>query len=262
MKTIDAAEQPIIAEMLSTMENIFRQQGVEYYLVGAFARDIHLSTGASYTNTRKTKDIDIAIMLANEEAFYAVKEALLQTGQFTAHTTETIKLYYQQRIEIDLLPFGEIENEKAETVLTKPQTFIMDVPGFKEVQPYVTTKTLDNGQAVNVCSLEGIILLKLFSWNDRKERDKDITDIETILHHYLELLDLEEYGRYTDVLELYDTEDADNYQNLVGARIAGRKIGEMLRDAPEIRQRIQMILLLRLNMLWQAIRDGMNDDRN
>lgn len=260
MKTIDATEQPIIAEMLSTMENIFRQQGVEYYLVGAFARDIHLSKGTTYTNTRKTKDIDIAIMLASEEQFYAVKEALLQTQQFTAHPTETIKVYYQQRIEIDLLPFGEIENEKAETVLTKPQTFIMDVPGFKEVQPYVTTRNLGNGQAVNVCSLEGIVLLKLFSWNDRKERDKDITDIQTILHHYLELLDLEEYGRYTDVLELYDTDDADNYQSLVGARIAGRKIKDMLADAPEIRQRIQLILLLRLDMVWQAIRDGMNDE--
>jgi predicted nucleotidyltransferase len=260
LKTIDAAEQPLIAEMLATMEDIFRRQGVEYYLVGAFARDIHLSKGPTYANTRRTKDIDIAIMLANEEEFYAVKEALLQTGAFTAHATETIKLFYQQRLEIDLLPFGEIENEKAETVLTKPQTFIMDVPGFKEAQAYVTTKNLDNGQAVNVCSLEGIILLKLFSWNDRKERDKDITDIETILRHYLELLDLEEYGRYANVLELYDTDDADNYQSLVGARIAGQKIRDMLKDASEIRQRIQMILLLRLDMLWQAIRDGMNDE--
>ncbi len=259
MKPIDAEEKPIIAEMLAAMENIFRQQEVEYYLVGAFARDMHLSQGLTYTNKRKTKDIDIAIMLASEEAFYNIKQALLQTGQFTAHATETIKLYYQQRIEIDLLPFGAIENEKAETVLTRPQTFIMDVPGFKEVQPYVTTKALDNGQSVNVCPLEGIVLLKLFSWNDRKERDKDITDIQTILHHYLELMDLEEYGRYTNVLDLYDTEDADNYQSLVGARIAGRKIRDMLMPAPAINQRVQSILLLRLDSLWQAIRDGMND---
>jgi predicted nucleotidyltransferase len=259
LKPIDAEEKPIIAEMLAAMENIFRQQEVEYYLVGAFARDMHLSQGLTYTNKRKTKDIDIAIMLASEEAFYNIKQALLQTGQFTAHATETIKLYYQQRIEIDLLPFGAIENEKAETVLTRPQTFIMDVPGFKEVQPYVTTKALENGQSVNVCPLEGIVLLKLFSWSDRKERDKDITDIQTILHHYLELMDLEEYGRYTNVLDLYDTEDADNYQSLVGARIAGRKIRDMLMPAPEINQRVQSILLLRLDRLWQAIRDGMND---
>jgi predicted nucleotidyltransferase len=260
LKTIDAAEQPVIAEMLTLMENIFRQQGVDYYLVGAFARDMHLSEGATYTNTRKTKDIDIAIMLADEEQFYTVKEALLQTGRFTAHTTETIKLYYQQSIEIDLLPFGDIENEKAETVLSKPQLFVMDVPGFKEVQPYITTKALHNGKNVNVCSLEGIILLKLFSWSDRKERDKDITDIETILHHYLELLDLEEYGRYSSVLDLYDTEDADNYQRQVGARIAGRKMAAMLKNTPEIAQRIKTILLLRLDMYWQAMRDGMNDE--
>jgi hypothetical protein len=95
----------------------------------------------------------------------------------------------------------------------------------------------------------------------KRERDKDITDIQTILYHYLELLDLEEYGRYIDVLDLYDTDDADNYQSLVGARIAGRKIRDMLAKAPEINQRVKLILLLRLDRLWQAIRDGMNDDQ-
>lgn len=260
MKTIDVAEQPIIAEMLAEMQHIFREQGVEYYLVGAFARDMHLQEGPTYTNTRKTKDIDIAIMLASEQQFYAIKEALLQTGKFASHATETIKLYYQQRIEIDLLPFGEIENEKSETVLNKPQLFVMDVPGFREVQPFATTKTLTNGKLVNVCTLEGIIVLKLFAWADRKERDKDITDIETILRHYLELMDLEEYGQYTDVLELYDTDDADNYQSLVAARIVGRKIKNIMDSAPERKQQLQLILLLRLDMLWQAIRDGMLDE--
>jgi predicted nucleotidyltransferase len=119
---------------------------------------------------------------------------------------------------------------------------------------------LPNGLQVNVCSLAGIVLLKLFSWNDRKERDKDITDIKIILHHYLELQDLEEYGLYTHVLDLYDPEDVNNYQSLVAARIVGNKISDMLQQAPEVKQRIASILLLRLDSHWQAINDGLNDN--
>jgi predicted nucleotidyltransferase len=48
-------------------------------------------------------------MIADEGQFYTIKDALLQTGAFTAHETEAIKLCYKHAIEIDLMPFGDIE---------------------------------------------------------------------------------------------------------------------------------------------------------
>jgi hypothetical protein len=42
-QTIDLLN-PLVAEMLKIMETVFRTYKVDYYLVGAIARDISLST--------------------------------------------------------------------------------------------------------------------------------------------------------------------------------------------------------------------------
>lgn len=54
---------PLVAEMLKIMEAVFRAFEVDYYLVGAIARDISLSTQESLEAKRKTNDVDIAILL-------------------------------------------------------------------------------------------------------------------------------------------------------------------------------------------------------
>jgi predicted nucleotidyltransferase len=123
---------PAVLGLLAAAEKIFKQFGVEFYLVGALARDIHLSANPAFMPQRKTKDVDIAILLSDEDQFYAIKEAMVNSGDFSVHETEAIKLIYKQSIEIDLLPFGGIENELRETFLHKPRLFVMNVPGFME----------------------------------------------------------------------------------------------------------------------------------
>ena len=103
-----------------------------------------------------------------EGQFYAIKEALLQTGVFTAHETEAIKLFYKQAIEFDLMPFGEIENENRKIRIYKPQLFVMDVPGFKEVFPSAEEIEISNSSRLKVCSLEGLVLLKLIAYDDNR----------------------------------------------------------------------------------------------
>src|SRR3954471_15750947 len=101
----------VVLEALAAFQPVLEQYNIDFYLVGAVARDIHLSSNPAWAPKRKTNDVDIAVMIADEGQFYDIKNALIQTGNFTAHETETIKLFYKQAIEIDLMPFGEIENE-------------------------------------------------------------------------------------------------------------------------------------------------------
>jgi predicted nucleotidyltransferase len=95
----------LVRQMLTAFAHVLQQLDIDFFLVGAAARDIRLSADPGYTPKRATKDVDIAIMLASEKQFYQVKEALLATGDFTAHDELAIKLYYKQGVEIDLLPF-------------------------------------------------------------------------------------------------------------------------------------------------------------
>ena len=110
---------PFIAEMLKLMGNVFREYNVDYYLVGALARDIRLSAHESFAAKRRTKDVDIAVMLDDEDLFYAVKDALVATGHFEESENKPIKLIYKGGIEVDLLPFGEIETEDRELQLSR-----------------------------------------------------------------------------------------------------------------------------------------------
>jgi len=250
---------PIVLELLTTAEKIFKQFGVEFYLVGALARDIHLSANPALAPQRKTKDVDIAILVSNEDQFYAIKEAMTNSGDFLPHDTETIKLIYKHSIEIDLLPFGEIENELRETQLHKPRLFVIDVPGFSEAYVDIEEFELGNNVKLKVCSLEALVLLKIIANDNKPERTKDITDIEHIISVYFDLYDEIIYQEKSDVLDIYDTND-NNYLKLVSARIIGHHIGDILTNSVALRYHVIEILRKRATIpYYHEIEDGILD---
>ncbi|SEV91619.1 Predicted nucleotidyltransferase [Chitinophaga sp. YR573] len=250
---------PAVLELLAAAEKIFKQFGVEFYLVGALARDIHLSVNPTFMPQRKTKDVDIAILISDEDQFYAIKEAMVNGGDFSVHETEAIKLIYKQSIEIDLLPFGGIENELRETLLHKPRLFVIDVPGFMEAFIDIEEFEFENNIKLKVCSLEAIILLKIIANDDNPRRTKDITDIEHIISVYFDLNDEKIYQEELDVLDLYDTNDND-YLKLVSARIIGRYIGNLLTNSIALYERIIYILRRKTSIPYRhAIQEGMLD---
>ena len=248
---------PVIAELLTDLSAVFSRFGIDFYLVGAVARDIHLSANDHLSAARGTKDVDLAITISDEGQYNLVKAALVETGLFEAHQTEAIKLIYRNSVEVDLLPFGEIEQPNRNVKLTDP-TFVLNMPGFTEIYPFVKDFKLGNGQIVKVCTMEGIVLLKLIAHNDRPQRTKDIIDIEHIIQCYFELYDDDIYLSHHEILELYDTNDLD-YIQLVCARLIGRKMKTMLENSPELAQRLIAILSKRETARWQSMFDGMHD---
>jgi predicted nucleotidyltransferase len=248
----------MLLETLAALQPVFVEFNIDFYLVGAVARDIHLSCNLALSPKRKTKDVDIAVMIADEGQFYSIKDALLQTGVFTAHETEAIKLFYKQAIEIDLMPFGEIENEHREIRIHKPKLFVMDVPGFKEVFPSAEEIEISNGNRLKVCSLEGLVLLKLIAYDDNPNRVKDLSDIDHIIAVYFDLYDNTIYEEHMDVMDEYET-DHPAYLQLVSARIIGRKINVLLKDEASLLDRTINITRKRLLETWQALADGIEE---
>lgn len=143
---------PLVAELLKDLGKVLREFDVDFFLVGAIARDIRLGAHEQFRATRRTNDVDMAILMGSEDQFHNVKEALLATGDFAAHPIEPIKLLYKAAVELDLLPFGDIENEERETRLQKPRLFVMDMPGFQEVLPHAEIMELGDGVQCKISS--------------------------------------------------------------------------------------------------------------
>ena len=247
-----------VKELLIKLEAVLRKIGIDFYIVGAVARDIQLSVDPALAPHRKTKDVDIAIMIADEKQYYEVKRELLATEGFTAHETKAIKFFYKQSIELDLLPFGDIENEDRETRIHKPRLFVMDMPGFLEVLPVAKEIELVEGTNLKVCSLEGLVLLKLIAYSDDSQRTKDLTDIDHIISVYFDLDPDLIYDNYMDLLDQYDPNNPI-YLQLISARIIGIKIGHLLKDSLPLNERVLNIINKRPLETWQAMATGVEN---
>lgn len=244
--------------MLKDMEAILTEFEVDFYIVGAIARDFHLSAKDWAVSIRKTDDVDLAIMLNDAGQFNKIKETLIASGNFTPDKTEHIKLYYKEAIEVDLIPFGKIESTNGYVYLQSPNLFTLNMPGFKEIYPFVQEVSFGESLSVKVCSVEGIVILKLIAHRDRPDRTKDITDIEHIIAVYFELSDEDIYEDHFDVMELYPTERGD-YLQMVSARVIGRKMQIILKESDELRKTMITILEKRFEDWATAIHAGMKD---
>lgn len=248
--------QPL-RDLLQQVGNVLWQHGVDYFIVGAVARDIQLSAVKRTTPLRKTNDLDVALLINDEAQFIAIKESLVATGLFEAVQQNPVKLIFQHAIELDLLPFGGIVNEQLEARISKPTVFVMDVPGFKEAHSSAITWNIE-GANVNICSLEGLVLLKLLAYGDNSSRTKDLTDIDHIISAYFELCHDKIYEEHFDLMEQYNT-TAPDYLEVISARVIGRIIRDLLADSTRVKLRVEATLQKRPVATWQALLSGLND---
>lgn len=205
---------------------------------------------------RQTVDVDVAVLLQHPEQFIAIKAALVDTGQFTAVPNFPFRLIYNDKIELDILPFGEIENDDRQLKLNPD--IVLNMTGFREIHPFVSMHQIADDLALNVCPLEGLIILKLLSSSENPDRTKDVADIEHIINIYFEWNNDEIYNDHFEVMDLYDTR-LNFYLELVSAHILGRKMKNILRSDPSTANKIADILAKRPLATWQAMLAGLNE---
>lgn len=249
---------PNVLQMLRQLVKVFSKFGIDYFIVGAFARDLHFEKYDDNTILRKTSDIDIAICLNDESQFQSIVEALITTGDFKQNEKEPIKIEYKHGIEIDLIPFGEIENDHREIKLSNPKVFVINVPGFMEAAAF-TVEIKSAEIILNICSIEGLILLKLISWDDRKQRTQDLTDIDNIIDACENWLIDEIFDTHYDLFDKYDEEDVKFYMKMITAHIVGRKMKLVLANSPELFERVINILIKKENPRWIALKNGLQE---
>lgn len=224
---------PHFSEVFNIIDEVLGQFAVPYYLIGANAVALELLKDG-IKPSRGTKDIDFAIMLSSIKEYETIGKALEERGLRKAKAPWTY-LYEKDNVVIDLLPFGEIQENDTEDFNKRNSD--LHIIGFHEVLENPSRIQIEE-KWVNIPPLPGMILLKLIAWSDRpEERENDLADILKIMEHYYDI----EFDKI--VAEHYDMLDTDHLdERTVAAEVLGREARVYLNKSSRLKEAIYTIL--------------------
>lgn len=228
-----------LGNLLSALERGLTRFGIDYYLVGAVSRDVWMSGINKITPRRTTGDIDFAIFINTKGLYEELKEYLINNEDFSPYSGNAFVLIWKDGTEVDLLPFGAIEDEDRKVYVSGSGYSTIHVHGFKEVyEQELPEIELGEKHHFKVCTLPGIVLLKLIAWDDRpEERRDDIKDISDILHNFFPMYQDIIWEQHNDLFE-----DDNNELPNISARVLGRELATISLRNEQLHKRITHIL--------------------
>jgi predicted nucleotidyltransferase len=206
---VDRPVDPATLHILQLIDGLLRNAGIEYMLVGATARDLLLHHVHGHRVTRATYDIDFAILVDSWDRFTETKAQFLEVAGFSYDAKNVQRVFFRETLDshetvIDIIPFGGVE-AKDRTIAWPPDAdIVMNVAAFSEVFESSLTLSIAPDLTINVPSLAGLMLLKLFAWLDRRD-DRDVQDIRRLLETYADAGNEERlYDEIADELERFN----------------------------------------------------------
>lgn len=225
--------EPLLAGLLADVAGAAKRQGIDFFVVGAAARDLVLEHGYGMKSRRATRDVDLACQVADWGAYQRLVEALTASGRFAAQPGIAHRLSYRGgALSTDIVPFGGLERPPGEIAWPPDFTTRMRVAGYADVRETCIAATILRGVVVKIVSLPGLAVLKLLAWSDRRnETTRDGADIGFLCRHYGPVCAYERLtGASYDVLGL---EEYDVPRG--GVRLLGRDMAAIMRPATRAR---------------------------
>jgi len=232
-------QRPDFLEMLAALERGFKKFHVDFYLVGAVARDVWMTAINEIPSGRITRDIDFAVFIEDKGTYEKLKRYLVEIEHFQPSKENAFVLLWQGRMQVDLLPFGNIEDENAKVSFEGTGGTSLNMPGFMEIyESGLPELELEGEHRFKFCTLPGIVILKLIAWEDRPEiRRDDLKDILTILTHFFEMYTDQIYEHHSDLFG-----DNDFGLNLIAARVMGREMKKIAIKNEKLYGRLSSLL--------------------
>ena len=226
---------PYFKEVFDCIDEIMINHNIPYYIIGVSAIALQLLKEGIKPG-RGTKDIDFAIMISTIDEYEQLGSSLVEKG--FNKVKETPWTYYSEKynVVIDLLPFGEIEEQN--TIQFSERYTDLHVLGFKEVLEQAIPFEIED-KIVNIPPFPGMVILKLVAWSDRpEERTDDLPDILRIIEHYFDI-------EFDDIVEFHndtfpDEEKIDKL--IVAAEVLGRKAQIYLDKSKTLSNRIHEVI--------------------
>lgn len=224
--------------VFDSLEKCLNEVGIDFYVLGALARDMLFSI--EEINTRTTADVDLAVYIntSDEDVYQLLQNKLIDDYGFEESKENNFALISTNGTTIDLLPFGEIEVEDGATFMGDGLSNIK-VNGFKEVHLHgLHVVESDELGTFKVAKLSSIILLKLIAFDDRPEmRANDPGDTASIIANYFDINADNIYDNHNDLFE------GDKVElEFIAAQVIGREIKMVIQENIELYERVNTIL--------------------
>lgn len=186
-------------------------------VVGASARDIVLHYGHNARIQRATTDVDFGIQVPDWSAFEALKDHLLESG--FSETRAQHRVISPGNVQVDIVPFGPVEDEESNIAWPPDGDWVMNVLGFQEACDNAELVRIQDDPPVDipVATPVGMAVLKLIAWTGRGAdlRDKDAKDLLYLFTTYEKIPAINSgLHENQDLMEAYewDIELASAYQ--------------------------------------------------
>jgi predicted nucleotidyltransferase len=231
---------------MAALQRAFDHFGINFYLIGAVARDIWMTQIYAEPDRRTTKDLDLAVFINDTAEYDALLTWLVEQQGFARTQSSAFCLLYPSatgsgHVAVDLMPFGAIADEAGDVYFSGRGMERISTVGFTEVLAEAATVATPTGQQWRVVTLPGIVVLKLVAWQDRPERGKDAVDIWNLLEVYFNLVQEEIYTSHLELLNEEETPDTTNLMLLVGARVLGRHVRQLLTGGPVLTRLLSLL---------------------
>jgi len=224
--------------VFDSLESCLNEVGIDFYVMGALARDMLFSSEG--ISTRTTSDVDLAVYInvKGDDIYGSLRKKLIDNYSFTESKENKFTLISTGGTTIDLVPFGEIEVQDG-VIISGEGLSSIKVNGFKEVHlkglEEVDSEELGTFKVANLAS---IILLKLIACDDRPEmRGNDPSDVASIIANYFDINAENIYENHNDLFEGEEFE-----LETISANVIGRAMKKILKENENLLERVTGIL--------------------
>lgn len=226
-----------LKHIFDILERSFAELDVDFYLIGALARQVWYEKGE--LSFRTTKDVDYAVLVSSHDEYQRIRNYLINQENFTPYRGNAFVLIAPDGTQVDILPFGEIEDDGSVTVSGQGMASIR-VEGLTEVYNDGTEiVNFESGHSFKVATLPAIALLKFIAYDDRPDqRQKDVTDITNLVTHFFTLHDEMIYEYHND---LFDETKVSTFES-IGPIVLGREMRKIAKSNNNLLNRLNGIL--------------------
>ncbi len=245
MLDISTKIDPFTLEVLTLVSKITDTLKMDFFVIGATARDIFFNLVHGVKIQRGTNDIDFSMRVRNWGDFEKLTNALKENNFLPSRVIH--RFTYKSVPSIDIIPFGEISVNSTTIKWPDKEEREMSVVGFEEC--YLDSKSVliqaNPLLDIKIASTRGLVLMKLISWKDGyPSRSRDALDILYIIKNYIEAGNMDRLqSEHADLItDQFDFE-------LTGATLLGRDISKISRPAT---------LEYLINMLEEEIKEESN----
>ena len=223
---VDRTVVDTVAAVSSAAEHL----GIQFFIVGAAARDFLLEYACGIRTGRATEDVDFGVRVSSWDEYEKLAAGLETSAGFVRDKKKRHRFRAPNSLLIDLVPFGPIAGAGQQIIWPPGDDREMRVEGFESAMTSAVEVLLRASPllVVRVASLPGLALLKTLSWDHAyPERGRDGYDLYIIMNTYMETANLDRLS--TDARELV----GDHVPPLqeVGARLLGRDMAN-ISDTP------------------------------